>query len=67
TEERGLGAERYWDWFVIRRQVHLNLIDENGAKINVNSIEELQKGKNDVLDLICERVLHGGGEFELNP
>lgn len=67
TEEQRLRAERYCHWFFIRRQLHLDLIAENGAKVKVDSIEELQKGKHAVLDLICERVLHGGGEFELNP
>ena len=57
-------AYRYAYSFVIRRQLPFSAVSGNGARLEITSLDDLKPGRDASLDLICDRIMHGG-EFIL--
>ncbi len=59
-------ARRFaYEYFIERQIPFAEFISGEGAQVRVRSTDDLKPGRSKILDMICERILHGG-EFLLN-
>lgn len=65
TQEQKDKAHRFCHYFFIKRQIPFSFVKDNGSMIILNSTKRLEKGKDKVMDMICDRI-ENGGEFKLD-